>query len=213
MDLWNVYPQRDLSIDTPSPPPIVPTLPSTSLTRDTAESIDGSTSPGRRRSVPPPRRIVPSVPEGNLDRELVEEPESDEEAGEDLAQSHLFIPPPREKNAEHRNIQEDDVGGDSDGSEYDAPALPVPHRHSTDMRARSIMPSMHSDSSSEPDTDHDGEALPVPPRPAPLIHRPSRPQETLQSEDEEPRNLPISILTPFPLDREIMDEDEGGTSV
>ena len=215
MNLWNFF--IHLSIDVPSQPPIAATLPSISSTGHTPESIDESTALDRRRSVPPPRRIVPAVPEGNPDREAVEELESDEEVGEDLAQSHLFIPPPKERKVlhlEHRNIRdEDDVGSDTDDSENDALALPVPHRHSTDMRTRSIIPSMHSDSSSEPDTDHDGEALPVPPRPVPLVLSPSRPQASSQSEDGEPRSMSLSISPPFPLDREVMDEDEGGTLV
>jgi hypothetical protein len=41
---------------------------------------------------------------------------------------------------------------------------------------------------------------------------PPRSQDASQREDEETRNVEIQITTPIPLDREIMDEEEGGSS-
>jgi len=129
-------------------------------------------------------------------KEFVEEPESDGEADENLARSHLLIPLPRKEGPFHP-IQDEDEG---DGSENDAPALPVPHRRSMDMRAsRSIS---ESSDSSEPDTDHDGPPLPVRPRPATRVVPPPRSQESSQHEDEEPIVVDIRITTPIPLDRE-----------
>lgn len=177
-------------------------------TFDVSESIDAphisGDSAAPSDSVPPPRRIIPAIPEEETEQEFVGEPGSDEETNENIARSHLIIPPPKERNATHlkqRDIQ------DEDESENDAPALPVPHRHSMDMRAPRSIPAMQSDSSSEPDTDHDGQPLPVPPRPITRVVPPSRPQEYSQNDDEEQTNV---ATCPMPLDREVMDENEGG---
>lgn len=152
---------------------------------------------------------MPSAPEGEVDQEYVEEPDSDEDINDNLARSHLLIPPPKERKI-HPNIQREE---DDDDSENDAPALPVPHRRSLDLRSSRSIPGQHSDSSSELDSDHDGQPLPVPPRPTVWVVPPVRSQESSRHEDEELRNAAISISTPIPLDREVMDEDEGGASL
>lgn len=141
----------------------------------------------------------------------MEKTESDEEVDGDLARSRLLIPPPKERRAVYptHDIRDEDDGA-NDGSENDAPALPVPHRRSMDMRASRPIPAIQSDGS-EPDTDHDGQPLPIPPRPITRLPPPPLSRESSQNEDEEPRNESINIPTLFPLDREIMDEDEGGT--
>jgi len=156
-----------------------------------------NSAPLEQRSLPPPRRIVPSAPEGDTDQE----PDSDEEMNENLARSHLLIPPPKERTI----IQRED---DSDGSENDEPALPVLHRRSLDLRSPRSISGQQSDSSSELDSDHDGQPLPVPPRPTVWVVPPLQSQESSRHEGGEPRNVAIS--TPIPLDREVMDEDEGG---
>ncbi len=167
---------------------------------------DEASSPSRRL-VSPPRRIVPQVPEEENVEEDEGEEESDQEAYEIQAQSHLFIPPPKEKShTKYGNVQdEDDDAGN--GSENDAPALPVPNRWSTEVSPFKSDP--QSDDSFELDSDHDGQPLPVPPRPVPppRVVPPPPPQRPSQYEDKPD---PDPETSSAPLDTEVMDDDKGG---
>ena len=172
-------------------------------------------------SSPESRRVeVPSSPRRSVhvqqSRRIVAEEEgekSDEEADELLAQSHLFIPPPRDRIALHplhQNIQDEDDGA-GDGSENDTPPLPVPHRHSIDTAAsRSILaPQSDNESDPDPDSDHDGQALPVPPRPRPSRTMPPAPAEEF-SQYEGGSSL-VPAHPSFSIETEVMDENEGGS--
>lgn len=142
-----------------------PSLPLKPLS-DVAAIPDLDSTAGQPSSSPParppqpPRRIIPQAPEASDDEE---EEESDEEFDERLAQSQLFVPPPPSQRASgdilppRRQFSHDE---DGDGSENDAPALPVRQRQSVEVpTARS--PSPPSDYNSEPESDHDGPALPI----------------------------------------------------
>ncbi|KJA14491.1 hypothetical protein HYPSUDRAFT_208665 [Hypholoma sublateritium FD-334 SS-4] len=149
--------EEDSAGRTPSPP-LKPLS-------DAAAVPDLDTTTGQPSSSPParppqpPRRIIPQAPEASDDEE---EQESDEEFDERLAQSQLFVPPPPGQRASgdtlpRRQFSHDE---DGDGSENDAPALPVRQRQSIEVpTARSPSPS--SDYNSEPESDHDGTALPI----------------------------------------------------
>lgn len=155
-----------------------------------------------RRLVPPPR-IVPQVPEEEAVEE--EEEEADQEAYETQAQSHLFIPPPKERTASHinqGNVQDEDDGA-GNGSD-DALPLPVPHRWSAEVHPAKSDP--QSDDSLEADSDHDGQPLPVPPRPA-------QPPRVISPEGQSQSGGKVDVGSPntwVPLNTEVMDEDEGG---
>jgi len=171
-----------------------------------AYSLVGSesdeTSSPSRRLVSPPRRIVPQVPEEENVEEDEGEEGSDQEAYEMQSQSHLFIPPPKEKShTKYGNVQDEDDGA-GDGSENDAPALPVPNRWSAEVSPFKSDP--QSDDSFELDSDHDGQPLPVPPRPVPppRVVPPPPPQGPSQYED---KSDPDHEVPSIPLV-----DDEGG---
>jgi hypothetical protein len=197
--------------------------------------------PQQGRPAQPPRRVIPQAPEEDEGGEEEDE-ETDEEIDERLAQSQLFVPPPSGQRAPatippRRQFSRDEEDGD--GSENDAPALPHLQRRSAEgPPARSLSPP--SDYASEPDSDHDGRALPIPPRnagghPPPARNAPPPPPPHQESQDDESepedarpvrRSLserqrtddnagPISpsLLTPaFSLSgsEEVLDEEEGG---
>jgi len=173
--------------------------------------VDRPPSESRRDEVPSPQRFVHVQPSRRIiAAEEEEEEKSDEEADERLAQSHLFVPPPRERIAlhpRHKNIQDEDDGA-GDGSENDTPALPVPHRHSIDTAASKSILTPRSDNESDPDSDHDGPALPVPPRPPPRRSMPPVPAEELSQYDD---GSSLVVRPSFSIDAEVMDEDEGGS--
>lgn len=199
-------------------------------------------SPLQGRPAQPPRRVIPQAPEEDEGGEEEDE-ETDEEVDERLAQSQLFVPPPSGQRAPaaipppRRQFSRDEEDGD--GSENDAPALPHLQRRSAEVPpARS--PSPPSDYASEPDSDHDGQALPIPPRnvgghPPPARNAPPPPpppQEPQEDESEPEDERPVrrslsqrqhtddnagptspSLLTPtFSLSgsEEVLDEEEGG---
>jgi hypothetical protein len=169
-------------------------------------SESDETSSPSRRLVSPPRRIVPQVPEDNVEEDEGEE-ESDQEAYETQAQSHLFIPPPKEKShTKYGNVQDEEDGA-GNGSDNDAPALPVPNRWSAEVSPFKSDP--QSDDSFELDSDHDGQPLPVPPRPVPppRVAPPPPPQRPSQYED---KSDPGPETSSIPIDTEVMDDDEGG---
>jgi len=174
--------------------------------RSESRRVEVPSSLQRSVHVQQSRRIVAQAAED-------EEEKSDEEADEQLAQSHLFIPPPKEGIAlqpHHQNIQDEDDGAD-DGSENDTPPLPVPHRRSVDNAAsRSILtPRSDSESDSDPDSDHDGQALPVPPRPPPSRTMPPVPAEEFSQYEGGSSLAPVHLS--FSIDTEVMDENEGGS--
>lgn len=169
-------------------------------------SESDETSSPSRRLVSPPRRIVPQVPEEENVEEDEGEEESDQEAYEIQGQSHLFIPPPKEKShTKYGNVQDEDDGA-GDGSENDAPALPVPNRWSAEESPFKSDP--QSDDSFELDSDHDGQPLPVPPRPVPPPRNvpPPPPQGPSQYEDKPDPDHETSSV---PRDTDMVD-DEGG---
>ena len=186
-----------------------------SLASPTAE--DPPSPPAR--STQPPRRIAPRAPEDEVDDE---DPQTDEEADERLAQSHLFIPPPTMPN---RSRFQDEDDGDGDGSENDSPALPVLQRRSMEVPAPRTIPSRSvpqpppSDYDSDLESDHDGRALPVPPPhtgpalrtipPPPPPAAESAPPSQPDSPNPQAKRLTLSV--PVSDSEEILDEEEGGT--
>lgn len=179
------------------------------------------------RPAQPPRRIVPQAPE---EEEQGEEEEEDEEAGTDdeVVPSHLFVRPPVEATGlASRHLGRDD----GDCSENDTPALPVLQRRSIEVPSgRTIPPPappshLHLPTSSsdvyEPDSDHDGQALPVRPRhtAAPLTPIPSAPiplrptpRRSVPSALENGESFYVmpSVAVSEPEPGEILDEEEGG---
>ena len=170
------------------------------------------------RSAQPPRRIVPQAPE---------EQEQEEEAGTDdeLVPSHLFArssvqardPVSQHPGGEGQPYEADD---DGDVSENDTLALPVRQRTSMEVSGRSIPPPVASPSHVyEPNSDHDGQVLPVRPRhtavppipPTPVIPRPT-PQRSVPSapENEESFHGMPSVAVSEAVSGEILDEEEGG---
>lgn len=219
-----------------SPPPIPsnrppsrkPTLPPTDVV-DSAEyqprshpsrqaslasEADKVSSPPRQSQ--PPRRIVPQTPSASDDAgEREEEDEhSDEEARYSVSRPQRYVPPPAEQHVvphpRRRFIQdEEDVEGN--GSENDSPALPVRQRRSVEIAPSRSVPAPPADEYSETESDHDGQALPIPPRrvasPPTIISSPPPIERHLESISlhEQPNPTTLSVR------QEILDEEEGGT--
>ncbi|KAF8157960.1 hypothetical protein B0H34DRAFT_706935 [Crassisporium funariophilum] len=192
------------------------------------------------RPAQPPRRIVPVAPEDNDDQDEGDEDEEvDEEADERMAASHLFVPPPQTRGV---NVPPPARRGrydheeENDESADESTPLPVPHRRSVEVpppAGRSVpLPSPHAPTSehSEPDSDHDGQALPVrlrhpsepsrlviPPQAgAPSAHHPTRslPRAPAKEVDRDETGSALSSarLTPsvsISESEEILDEEEG----
>jgi myosin tail region-interacting protein MTI1 len=188
------------------------------------------------RPAQPPRRIVPQAPEEEQGEQ--EEEDEDEEAGTDdeVVPSHLFVRPPVEVTGSVSQYPGRDGHDDGDGSENDTPALPVLQRRSIEVPSgRSIPPPVppshlhlnhrHLPTSSsnvyEPDSDHDGQALPVRPRhtavpltpipPTPVLPRPT-PRRSVPSAPENGESFHVmpSVAVSEPEPGEILDEEEGG---
>ena len=153
--------EEDSAGRTPSPP-LKPLSDSVAVPYLNAATGQPSASPPTRPSQPP-RRIIPQAPEASNDDDDDEETEEqDEEFDERLAQSQLFVPPPGQRASGNilpprRQFSQDE---DGNGSENDAPALPIRHRQSVEV-ATARSPSPPSDYNSEPESDHDGQALPI----------------------------------------------------
>lgn len=148
-----------------------------------------------------PRRIVPQTPE------LQEEDSfTDEEADERLASSQLFVRPP-EGRQDPVPVSPGTASFDEDegGSESDSP-LPVPHRRSLESPVRSKLAyaTEGDDLEETEESDHDGAALPVPPRQVrSLPQPPASPPVARQS---------VPQVIPPSNSGEILDDDEGGQS-
>lgn len=142
-------------------------LPSSSIPSHPAEP-----PPPPARPAQPPRRIIPQTPEPVHDQQQdrYSEEDSDKDSGDDdiLAQSHLYIPPPSAHKSSatvaasgrHIGRHEDD----GNGSESDTPALPYLQRRSKEISPPRARSPLSEEDVSEPETDHDGQALPIPPR-------------------------------------------------
>jgi len=204
------------------------------------------TSPTKPPSPParpaqPPRRIVPQTPGPQTPENEVEEEEdedeeddTDEEADERLAQSQLFVPPPTRRvpgaiPPNRRYLQDEE---DGNGSESDSPALPILHRKSLEVPAGRPTHPHASDGheSWDPESDHDGQALPIPPRrtsvPPPPRVVPPPPPPALHHPPPVHRSPPPSapaavahLLAVSPLhvprttsgsSEEVLGEEEGG---
>lgn len=198
--------------------------------------------PSPARPTQPPRRIVPQAPEEQeQEPEEEEEEEEEEEARTDddeFVPSHLFVRPVQPRGTvSQRSVRDED--GDEDGSDNDAAALPVLQRRSQEEPLERpllpppppVVPLSHHHHTrltafpsdvSEPDSDHDGQALPVRPRhtaisPAPQtsaqvptgIPRRSIPPVPTNEESFSPYGMP-SVAVSEPEPREILDEEEGG---
>ena len=174
------------------------------------------------RPAQPPRRIVPQAPEEQKQEEEEEEAGSDDE----VVPSHLFVRPPRDQHPVRagRHYEADD----GDGSDNDAPALPVLQRRSvgsvpppTALPSRHHLPTPPSDNY-EHDSDNDGQELPVRPRhtavpptpPAPVLLRPT-PRRSVPSAPENEGSFSSSYGMPLvavsePEPGEVLDDEEGG---
>jgi hypothetical protein len=203
------------------------------------------TSPSKLPSPParpaqPPRRIVPQTPDPRTPENEVEEEEdegeeddTDEEADERLAQSQLFVPPPTRRAPgaipPNRRYLHDEEDGN--GSESDSPALPILHRKSLEVPAgRPTHPHVSDENESwDPESDHDGQALPIPPRrtsgpppprvvpppPPPALHHP--PPVHRSSPPAAPPAVAHLLAISAPhvprTSEEILGEEEGGTKM
>ncbi|CAA7262841.1 unnamed protein product [Cyclocybe aegerita] len=183
-----------------------------------------------------PRRLVPSAPE---DDDEPDDYQTDEEAEERLAQSHLFIPPPTDRalhaaHPRHANIQDEDDGA-GNGSENDGPPLPIPHRRSmeappatsTRKQVQQSLSDEEEDDENAVESDHDGRALPIPPpHPATAIAAATAPKTIERKASGPPPRLvpppppahPPPVDTPSPSNitpslsvsgSEVLDEEEG----
>ena len=170
-----------------------------------------------------------------MEEEEGEEDDTDEEPDERLAQSQLFVPPPTRRvpgsiPPNRRYLQDEE---DGNGSESDSPALPILHRKSLEVPAgRPTQLPYPSDGSEnwDPESDHDGQALPIPPRrtsvpppprvvpppPPPALHhppsihcspQPPAPPAVAHLLATSPRHVP---RTASRSSAEILDEEEGG---
>ena len=190
------------------------------------------------RPVQPPRRIVPQAPEDQAQEKEVEE----DEGHESLDHSHLFVRPPvhvRGPVSQHpvgggqryESDEGEDGDEDGDGSENDAPALPVLQRKSVEVPPGrtlppppppAVPPSHHHQLSAPPsdisDSDHDGQALPVRPRQIAVL--PAAPT-TLATPRHSMLSVPapeesflsygmLSVAISEPESAEVLDEEEGG---
>ncbi|KAF8802575.1 hypothetical protein BYT27DRAFT_7196501 [Phlegmacium glaucopus] len=194
------------------------------------------------RPAQPPRRIVPQAPE-EQEEEEEEEAGTDDEGHEGLAPPHLFAVQPRGPVLQHpvRGGQRYKADEDEDGSENDAPALPVLQRRSSEAsssippptRPPAALPShvrLHHhhlsappSDISEPDSDHDGQALPVRPRhtavtpaaPTPVQGPPATPRRSVPSVPANEESLSsygmpsVAVSEPEPDTEEVLDEEEG----
>lgn len=197
------------------------------------------------RPAQPPRRIVPQAPE---EQELEEEEEEEEEEATDdeglrrLVPPHLFarsVQPggPILQHPVRRGAQRYEADEDEDGSDNDAPALPVLQRRSTEVRSLppplpppAAPPQLHlyhhrlsapPSDISEPDSDHDGQALPVRPRhiaapPTPLQAPPATPRRSVPSVPANQESFlsygmpSVAVSQPETGTEEVLDEEEGG---
>ena len=197
------------------------------------------------RPVQPPRRIVPQAPEEQALEKEVEEDEGagfDDEGHESLDHSHLFVRPPvhaRGPVSQHpvgggqryESDEGEDGDEDGDGSENDAPALPVLQRKSVEVPPGrtlppppppAVPPSHHHHLSAPPsdisDSDYDGQALPIRPRHTAVL--PAAPT-TLATPRHSMLSVPapeesflsygvLSVAVSEPESAEVLDEEEGG---
>ncbi|PPQ70453.1 hypothetical protein CVT25_005349 [Psilocybe cyanescens] len=160
----------------PNNPPGQPTTSNSPASQHLNEAPSPPSRPAQ-----PPRRIIPQAPEQFEDEEDEDE-ETDEEADERLATSQLFVPPPSGRGPvaiQPRGGRSQDEE-DGDGSENDTPALPVPHRVSSEALPPKNV-ARHDDS--EADSDHDGQALPIPPRRT-AVPRMAQPPATASQDQE-----------------------------
>ena len=226
--------QRDAHFATRHLPPPA-RLPGIPVSREEASSPPA-------RPAQPPRRIVPQVPAEQEQEEVEEEEEEagsdDDEGDERLVPSHLFVRPVQPRDPVSQSVRR---GQDEDSdSENDALALPVLQRRSQEVPPGrslpppppSVMPPSHllhryhlstfPSDVSEPDSDHDGQALPI--RPRHIAIPPTPP--TLPTSVQVPPPTPRRSVPSFPANKEsfsslpsvaisdeageILDEEEGG---